>query len=103
MKTSAHWNLLLSNQVDKKKFVKSFLSQDAPAELSFLNSLKGVLFSDLAIKNLLKEYQYDSITYGLIRSRKFNTLSSGGKKRLTYTIAWHKIPTILYLTIHWIT
>jgi molybdate transport system ATP-binding protein len=54
--------------------------------------LKGVLFSDLAIKNLLKEYQYDSITYGLIRSRKFNTLSSGGKKRLTYTIAWHKIP-----------
>jgi molybdate transport system ATP-binding protein len=50
MKTSAHWNLLLSNQVDKKKFVKSFLSQDAPAELSFLNSLKGVLFSDLAIK-----------------------------------------------------
>jgi hypothetical protein len=46
---SAHWNLLLSNQVDKKKFV-SFLSQDAPAELSFLNSLKGVLFSDLAIK-----------------------------------------------------
>jgi molybdate transport system ATP-binding protein len=81
MKTSAHWNLLLSNQVDKKKFVKSFLSQDAPTELSFLNSLKGVLFSDLAIKEFIKkEYQYDSITYGLIRSRKFNTLSSGEQK-----------------------
>jgi hypothetical protein len=44
--------------------------------------LKGVLFSDLAIKNLLKEYQYDSITDGLIRSRKFNTLSSGAKNGL---------------------
>jgi molybdate transport system ATP-binding protein len=53
--------------------------------------LKGVLFSDLAIKNLLKEYQYDSITDGLIRSRKFNTLSSGAKNGLL-TIAWHKIP-----------
>ena len=90
MKTSAHWNLLLSNQVDKKKFIKSILSQDAPTELSFLNSLKGVLFSDLAIKEFIKkEYQYDPVDCSLIRSRKFNTLSSGEQKTayLQYCLA----------------
>lgn len=81
MKTSAHWNLLLSNQVDKKKFVKSILSQDAPDELSFLNSLKGLMFSDLAIKEFIKkEYQYDSVDRGLTHSRKLRTLSSGEQK-----------------------
>jgi molybdate transport system ATP-binding protein len=81
MKTSAHWNLLLSNQVDKKKFVKSILSQDAPAELSFLNSLKGLLFSDLAIREFIKkEYQYDAVDKGLTHSQKLRTLSSGEQK-----------------------
>ena len=82
MKTSAHCNLLLSNTVDKKKFIKSILSQDAPAELSYLNELNGLLFSDIAIKDFIKkEYQYDYQGLDASATRKLSSMSSGEQKK----------------------
>ena len=83
MKASQHHNFLLSNQVDKKTFVKSILSENAPASLSFLNNLKGVLFSDLAIHDFIqKEYKYDIVEDKLNSERKLNTFSSGEQKKV---------------------
>jgi molybdate transport system ATP-binding protein len=82
MINSQHWNFLLSNQVDKKKFITSIFSENAPAELSFLHGLKGVLFSDLAIHDFIqKEYKYDAMETELNSERKLTTFSSGEQKK----------------------
>ena len=83
MKSSQHWNFLLSNQVDKKTFIKSILSEHAPTELSFFNNLRGILFSDLAIQDFLqKEHKYDTVEGALNSTRKLTTFSSGEQKKL---------------------
>ena len=83
MINSQHWNFLLSNQVDKKKFISSIFSKNAPTELSFLHGLKGVLFSDLAIHDFIqKEYKYAAIEPELNSERKLTTFSSGEQKKM---------------------
>ena len=57
-----HWDILLSNQVDKKTFINTLLSGEIQGELSVFNSLNGILYSDISIQKLIEEeYQYDSI------------------------------------------
>ena len=83
MKINSHWNFLLSNKVDKKKFVNNILSGNSSFELSYLNNLKGLLFSDLAIHDYLKkELQYDTINATISTDRKLNSFSSGEQKKL---------------------
>ncbi len=83
MKINSHWNFLLSNKVDKKKFVNTILSGNSSFELSYLNNLKGLLFSDLAIHDYLKkELQYDTINATISTDRKLNSFSSGEQKKL---------------------
>lgn len=83
MNINSHWNFLLSNIVDKKKFVNTLLSENNPRELSFLNKLKGILFSDLAIHDYIKkELQYDTLNTKISSDRKLNSFSSGEQKKL---------------------
>jgi molybdate transport system ATP-binding protein len=85
MNTIAHWDILLSNTVNKKAFIDSLLDRNAEGELASFNSLNGILFSDIAIDKFIeKEYQYDLVE----SNRKLRTFSSGERKKefLNYCI-----------------
>lgn len=83
MTTASHWNILLSNQINKKNFIENILSGNAVGELAAFNDLKGILFSDLAIDIFIqKEFQYlELITVGADSHRKLSTFSSGQRKK----------------------
>lgn len=89
MTTATHWNILLSNQINKKDFIAILLSGNATAELAPFNVLKGILYSDLAIDHFIqKEFQYLELT-AVDSNRKLSTFSSGQRKKkfLQYCIA----------------
>jgi molybdate transport system ATP-binding protein len=81
MNTASHWNILLSNQINKKEFIETILSGNAAAELAPFNALKGILYSDLAIDLFIqKEFQYLELT-AVDSNRKLSTFSSGQRKK----------------------
>ena len=82
MNTATHWNILLSNQINKKEFIEILLSGNATAELAPFNTLKGILFSDLAIDHFIqKEFQYLELITVKDSNRKLSTFSSGQRKK----------------------
>ncbi|MFD1605837.1 ATP-binding cassette domain-containing protein [Flavobacterium artemisiae] len=77
-----HWDILLSNQVNKKAFIDNILNGEAKGELAVFNNLKGILFSDIAIEKFIeKEFQYDSVEASKDSHRQLRTFSSGERKK----------------------
>jgi len=77
-----HWDILLSNQVNKKAFIDNILNGEANGELAVFNSQKGILFSDIAIEKFIeKEFQYDSVEASKTSNRQLRTFSSGERKK----------------------
>ncbi|MEO8535834.1 MAG: ATP-binding cassette domain-containing protein [Flavobacterium sp.] len=77
-----HWDILLSNQVNKKAFIDTLLSGTAEEELAIFKDKKGILFSDIAIEKFIeKEYQYDIIEASPDSHRQLRTFSSGERKK----------------------
>ena len=77
-----HWDILLSNLVNKKAFIDLLLSGKAKGELAVFNNQKGILFSDIAIEKFIeKEYQYDSVEASPESHRQLRTFSSGERKK----------------------
>lgn len=82
MNQKEHWDILLSNEVNKKEFVEILLSGQATQQLAFLNNSKGILFSDLAITNYLEqEERYQTSESIKTSNRKLITFSSGERKK----------------------
>ncbi|MFV5685849.1 ATP-binding cassette domain-containing protein [Flavobacterium sp. GB2R13] len=82
MLKNTHWDILLSNQVNKKDFIETLISGEAKGELTAFNELKGMLFSDIAIEKFIeKEYQYDTVEAAPESNRKLRTFSSGEQKK----------------------
>lgn len=82
MTKNTHWNILLSNQVNKKVFIETLISGEAKGELIAFNELKGILFSAIAIEKFIeKEDRYDSIEAAHESNRKLRTFSSGEQKK----------------------
>ncbi|WP_125719695.1 ATP-binding cassette domain-containing protein [Flavobacterium ustbae] len=82
-----HWDILLSNQVNKKAFIDNILNGEAKGELAVFNNQKGILFSDISIEKFIeKEFQYDSVETS---NRQLRTFSSGERKKefLKYCIS----------------
>ena len=83
MQQHEHWDILLSNQVDKKAFIETILKGKSIGKLGHFNTKSGILFSDIAIANFIKkEYQYDSIEAAPETSRKLSSYSSGERKKV---------------------
>ena len=77
-----HWDILLSNQVNKKAFIDNILNGEANGELAVFNSQKGILFSDIAIEKFIeKEFQYESVEASKTSNRQLRTFSSGERKK----------------------
>lgn len=77
-----HWDILLSNQVNKKAFIDNILNGEANGELAVFNNQKGILFSDIAIEKFIeKEFQYDSVEASKTSNRQLRTFSSGERKK----------------------
>lgn len=90
MHQKQHWDILLSNQVNKKKFIESLLSGEAKGELAIFNNQKGILFSDISIEKFIeREYQYDSVEASPESHRQLRTFLSGERKKefLKYCIS----------------
>jgi molybdate transport system ATP-binding protein len=82
MLKNTHWDILLSNQVNKKDFIQTLISGEAKGELTAFNELKGMLFSDIAIEKFIeKENQYDTVEAAPESNRKLRTFSSGEQKK----------------------
>ncbi|MNS61856.1 putative ABC transporter ATP-binding protein YlmA [compost metagenome] len=77
-----HWDILLSNQVNKKAFIDALLIGEAKGDLAVFNNQKGILFSDIAIEKFIeKEFQYDSVEASTTSNRQLRTFSSGERKK----------------------
>ncbi|WP_433829635.1 ATP-binding cassette domain-containing protein [Flavobacterium anhuiense] len=77
-----HWDILLSNQVNKKAFINALLAGEAKGDLATFNNQKGILFSDIAIEKFIeKEFQYDSVEASKDSHRQLRTFSSGERKK----------------------
>lgn len=90
MHQKQHWDILLTNQVNKKKFIDTLLSGEAKEELAFFNNQKGILFSDISIEKFIeREYQYESVEASPESHRQLRTFSSGERKKefLKYCIS----------------
>lgn len=80
MNNKPHWNLLLSDFVNKNQLIKTLLSGNSNGKLSVYNNLKGILFSDITIQQFIeKEEQYDSLEAA--SNRKLRTYSAGEQKK----------------------
>jgi len=83
MNNNPHWNLLLSDFVNKNQFIETLLSGNSTDELAVYNSLKGILFSDITIQQFIeKEDQYDICEAASKElNRKLRTFSAGEQKK----------------------
>lgn len=98
MQQHVHWDILLSNQVDKKTFIDTILSGKSFGELSIFNTQNGILFSDIAIDNFIKkEYQYDTIEASPETTRKLSTFSSGERKKVFLQYCINQKPDFIIL------
>ncbi|SHH00946.1 molybdate transport system ATP-binding protein [Flavobacterium fluvii] len=83
MNNNPHWNIILSDFVNKNQFIKTVLSGNSIGELAVYNNLKGILFSDSTIQQFIeKEEQYDICEAAPKElNRKLRTFSAGEQKK----------------------
>ena len=75
--------ILINNNVDKKRFISTILTKNAPDKLHNYNNLKGCLFSDIAIKKYIEEeYKYDIVKIATNNNRKLSEFSSGERRKI---------------------
>lgn len=80
MNNKPHWNILLSDSVNKNQLIKTLLSGSSTGELAVYNDLKGILFSDITIQQFIeKEEQYDTLE--TVSDRKLRSFSAGEQKK----------------------
>jgi molybdate transport system ATP-binding protein len=80
MNNTPHWNILLSDLVNKNQFIETLIFGKNTNELAVYNGLKGILFSDITIQKFIeREEQYDTLEAA--SNRKLRTFSAGEQKK----------------------
>lgn len=93
-----HWDIVLSNEVNKKEFIDILIYGQAKDQLTFLNNLKGILFSDLAIsKYIEQEERYETSQTVKETNRRLTTFSSGERKKAFLKYCLSQNPDYLIL------
>lgn len=82
MDNSNHWVVFLSNKADKNIFIQQLLNKKATGQFAFFNSLNGVLFSAIAIKELIEEEErHEYVEVATTANRHLRYLSGGEQKK----------------------
>ena len=82
-----HWTVLIDNSSPKKEFINALLNGDLPKPLKGFRGKHGMLFSSLAIDNIIEEEARRDYLILSTEIQSFETLSSGEqKKALLYHI-----------------
>lgn len=99
MNNNPHWNILLSDFVNKNQLIKTLLSGNSTGELVVYNNLKGILFSDITIQQFIeKEEQYDTIEAAPKElNRKLRSFSAGEQKKEFLKYCLNQKPDYLIL------
>ncbi|WP_281228555.1 ATP-binding cassette domain-containing protein [Flavobacterium aquiphilum] len=93
-----HWDILLSNQVDKKSFINTILSGNIQGDLAVFNPLKGILYSDISIQKLIEEeFIHESMEATAEFHRNLRTFSSGERKKEFLKYCLKKNPDYIIL------
>jgi len=93
-----HWDILLSNQVDKKSFINTILSGNIQGDLAIFNPLKGILYSDISIQKLIEEeFIHESMEATAEFHRNLRTFSSGERKKEFLKYCLKKKPDYIIL------
>ena len=96
MNNNPHWNILLSDAVNKNQLIKNLLSGNGTGELAVYNNLKGFLFSDITIQQFIeREEQYDSLETA--SDRRLRTYSAGEQKKEFLKYCLNQKPDYLIL------
>jgi len=99
MNNNPHWNILLSDFVNKNQLIKTLLSGNSTGELAVYNNLKGILFSDITIQQFIeKEEQYDTCEAAPKElNRKLRSFSAGEQKKEFLKYCLNQKPDYLIL------
>lgn len=82
MENSNHWVVFLSNKTDKNIFIQQLLIKKATGQFAFFNALNGVLFSAIAIKELIEEEErHEYVEVATTTNRHLRYLSGGEQKK----------------------
>ncbi len=82
MDNSNHWVVFLSNKADKNIFIQQLLNRKATGQFAFFNSLNGVLFSAITIKDLIEEEErHEYVEVATTVNRHLRSLSGGEQKK----------------------
>lgn len=90
MANNYHWAFFLSNKADKQLLVEQLIGKKRPELFEGFSKLNGVLFSAIAIKELIEEeerHEYVEVATNVNRHLRF--LSGGEQKKalLTYLLS----------------
>ncbi len=95
---TSHLVIFTDNNSNKEKLIQQFLKGRFPEELSFLNHLKGVLFSKLALEKIMDEEDRHGIRIiAKERSQPLRTLSSGEQKKALLSHLLQENPDFILL------
>jgi molybdate transport system ATP-binding protein len=95
MSENKHWAIFLSNNTDKKIFIKNILDKKSEGKLSSFNDLNGMLFSDILSNEIIEEEAIRD--HFVITNRSFRTLSGGEKKKALLQYCLAKDPDFIIL------
>ncbi len=98
MKTYNHWAVFLSNNANKHLFIQQLLNGRSSGKLSEFNTLKGNIFSDHLINEIIEEeYRHDRVKVATEVNRSLRFLSGGEQRKTLLQYCLSKKPDYLIL------
>lgn len=96
MENSNHWAIFLSNKANKQLLVAQLLSNKKPVIFERFNGLNGVLFSAIAINELIEEEErHQRVEVAKERNLHLRFLSGGEQKKAMLTYLLSKQPDFI--------
>lgn len=93
MATATHWAVFLSDKANKQLLITELLSNKIPANFKGFDNLKGVLFSAIAINELIvEEERHQQVEVATATNRQLRFLSGGEQKKALLVYLLSKQP-----------
>ena len=98
MNNKHHLTVKLANKVNKYQLIEQILNKKATGTFEKFNSLKGELFSDVAIQKVIRyEFHEDKLFLNNTNNRELRSFSSGERKKIYLEHCINQQPDFLIL------